>query len=198
MRHRHTTPVRDVRDQVPRQAADLRRAAVDPPPHRQRQRVFGALFDPRQRILHPGARASGGAGDDQPPGPRRCSSRATPRAASSTCCARMPSAPTPATPRCSTRTTPAHPAIPRWPGLARELARMNLSLNFYTQWYWKTDLHNLMHFLSLRADPHAQYEIRAYAEAMLGNGEAMGANGLRRVPRIPHERPRRSRRPASR
>ncbi|HTT80778.1 MAG TPA: FAD-dependent thymidylate synthase, partial [Stellaceae bacterium] len=54
-----------------------------------------------------------------------------------------------------------------WPGLARELARMNLSLNFYTQWYWKIDLYNLMHFLSLRADPHAQYEIRAYAEAML-------------------------------
>ncbi len=44
---------------------------------------------------------------------------------------------------------------------------MNLSLNFYTQWYWKTNLHNLMHFLSLRADPHAQYEIRAYAEPML-------------------------------
>src|SRR6202795_3961134 len=59
------------------------------------------------------------------------------------------------------------PVDPAWPGLARELARMNLSLNFYTQWYWKTDLHNLMHFLSLRADPHAQYEIRAYAEAML-------------------------------
>jgi len=53
------------------------------------------------------------------------------------------------------------------PGLARELARMNLSLNFYTQWYWKIDLLNLMHFLSLRADPHAQYEIRAYAKAML-------------------------------
>jgi thymidylate synthase (FAD) len=52
-------------------------------------------------------------------------------------------------------------------GLARELARMVLSTNIYTQWYWKTDLHNLMHFLSLRADPHAQYEIRAYAEAML-------------------------------
>ncbi len=60
------------------------------------------------------------------------------------------------------------PIDPTRPGLARELARMNLSLNFYTQWYWKTDLHNLMHFLSLRADPHAQYEIRAYAEAMLG------------------------------
>jgi len=60
------------------------------------------------------------------------------------------------------------PIDPSRPGLARELARMNLSLNFYTQWYWKTDLHNLMHFLSLRADPHAQYEIRAYAEAMLG------------------------------
>jgi thymidylate synthase (FAD) len=56
---------------------------------------------------------------------------------------------------------------PAWPGLARELARMNLSLNFYTQWYWKIDLHNLLHFLSLRADAHAQYEIRAYAEAML-------------------------------
>jgi len=52
-------------------------------------------------------------------------------------------------------------------GLARELARMNLSLNFYTQWYWKIDLHNFMHFLSLRADEHAQYEIRAYAEVML-------------------------------
>ena len=52
-------------------------------------------------------------------------------------------------------------------GLARELARMNLSLNFYTQWYWKTDLHNLLNFLSLRGDAHAQYEIRAYAEAMM-------------------------------
>ncbi|UFN50546.1 FAD-dependent thymidylate synthase [Roseomonas sp. OT10] len=52
-------------------------------------------------------------------------------------------------------------------GLARELARMNLTLNAYTQWYWKTDLHNLMGFLSLRADSHAQHEIRVYAEAML-------------------------------
>ncbi len=56
---------------------------------------------------------------------------------------------------------------PDQPGLARELARMNLPLNIYTQWYWKCDLHNLLHFLSLRADPHAQYEIRAYADAML-------------------------------
>jgi thymidylate synthase (FAD) len=52
-------------------------------------------------------------------------------------------------------------------GLARELARMNLTLNYYTQWYWKVDLQNFMHFLSLRADSHAQYEIRVYAEAML-------------------------------
>ena len=51
-------------------------------------------------------------------------------------------------------------------GLARELARMNLPANIYTQWYWKVDLHNLFHFLRLRADPHAQYEIRVYAEAM--------------------------------
>jgi thymidylate synthase (FAD) len=52
-------------------------------------------------------------------------------------------------------------------GLARELARMNLTLNSYTQWYWKTDLLNLMNFLFLRADSHAQYEIRVYAEKML-------------------------------
>ncbi len=52
-------------------------------------------------------------------------------------------------------------------GLARELARMSISLNFYTQWYWKIDLHNLLHFLSLRADAHAQYEIRVYAETIL-------------------------------
>ena len=51
--------------------------------------------------------------------------------------------------------------------LARELARMNLPVNFYTEWYWKIDLHNLLHFLHLRADPHAQYEIRVYAQAML-------------------------------
>ncbi|SIO30985.1 thymidylate synthase (FAD) [Rhodovulum sp. ES.010] len=51
-------------------------------------------------------------------------------------------------------------------GLARELARMNLPANIYTQWYWKTDLHNLFHFLRLRADVHAQYEIRVYAQVM--------------------------------
>ncbi|MEL6953731.1 MAG: FAD-dependent thymidylate synthase [Pseudomonadota bacterium] len=51
-------------------------------------------------------------------------------------------------------------------GLARELARMNLPANIYTQWYWKTDLHNLFHFLRLRADAHAQYEIRVYADAI--------------------------------
>ena len=52
-------------------------------------------------------------------------------------------------------------------GLARELARMNLTLNTYTQWYWKTDLLNLMNFLRLRADKHAQFEIRVYADLML-------------------------------
>jgi thymidylate synthase (FAD) len=59
------------------------------------------------------------------------------------------------------------PADPSRQGLARELARMNLTLNTYTQWYWKTNLHNLFHFLSLRADAHAQHEIRVYADAML-------------------------------
>ncbi|MGH7723802.1 MAG: FAD-dependent thymidylate synthase [Candidatus Eiseniibacteriota bacterium] len=51
-------------------------------------------------------------------------------------------------------------------GIARELARINLSVGFYTQWYWKIDLHNLLRFISLRADAHAQYEIRVYAEAL--------------------------------
>ncbi|MGL9732680.1 MAG: FAD-dependent thymidylate synthase [Wolbachia sp.] len=52
-------------------------------------------------------------------------------------------------------------------GLAREIARTNLMLNYYTQFYWKIDLHNLLHFLKLRVDKHAQYEIRVYAEIML-------------------------------
>jgi thymidylate synthase (FAD) len=61
-----------------------------------------------------------------------------------------------------------HAADPRRAGIARELARMVLPTNYYTQWYWKIDLHNLLHFVSLRADPHAQYEIRAYAEVIAG------------------------------
>lgn len=56
---------------------------------------------------------------------------------------------------------------PEFPGLAREIARIVLPLATYTQWYWKCDLHNLFHFLALRSDPHAQYEIRVYADAML-------------------------------
>ena len=51
-------------------------------------------------------------------------------------------------------------------GVAREQARKDLLLSTYTEAYWKVDLHNLLHFLRLRADPHAQYEIRAYADAM--------------------------------
>ena len=56
---------------------------------------------------------------------------------------------------------------PEKTGIARELARMTLPLNTYTQWYWKIDLHNLMHFLALRFDYHAQYEIRIYASIMM-------------------------------
>lgn len=58
------------------------------------------------------------------------------------------------------------PLDPERLGLARELARINLTLGHYTQWYWKTDLHNLLHFLALRGDAHAQYEIRVYAETI--------------------------------
>lgn len=58
------------------------------------------------------------------------------------------------------------PRMPDEPQLARELARMNLTLNYYTQWYWKIDLHNLLHFLALRIDAHAQHEIRVYGQAI--------------------------------
>jgi thymidylate synthase (FAD) len=94
------------------------------------------------------------------------------------------------------------PVDPDRHGLARELARIVLSTNIYTQWYWKIDLQNLFHFLSLRADPHAQYEIRAYAEAMLDtvrrwvpmayaafleyrmNGASISATGLQVIRRL--------------
>jgi len=52
-------------------------------------------------------------------------------------------------------------------GLSKELARTVLPLGTYTEWFWQNDLHNTLHFLRLRLDPHAQYEIRVYAEAML-------------------------------
>lgn len=58
-------------------------------------------------------------------------------------------------------------------GLAKELARSVLPLGTYTEWYWQTDLHNFLHFCKLRTDPHAQYEIRVYAEAMLAQAESV-------------------------
>lgn len=58
-------------------------------------------------------------------------------------------------------------------GLAKEIARMNLPLSLYTEWYWQIDLHNLFHFLWLRLDNHAQYEIRVYAEAMAAMAKAV-------------------------
>jgi thymidylate synthase (FAD) len=61
---------------------------------------------------------------------------------------------------------PGQPKDPDRSMLTRELARMDLPINFYTQWYWKIDLHNLFHFLGLRMDPHAQHEIREYADKM--------------------------------
>ncbi len=63
-------------------------------------------------------------------------------------------------------------------GLSRELARINLTLNTYTQWYWKVDLHNFMHFLSLRADSHSQLEIRAYADILIELLKKVGADNL--------------------
>ena len=106
----------------------------------------------------PAPRAPRGAVAGQQPGPRRGARRRGGGAGAGSCCART-----------------ARPAYDHYEamlsqdgqqGLARELARMNLPANVYTQWYWKVDLHNLFHFLRLRADAHAQYEIRAYAEVL--------------------------------
>jgi thymidylate synthase (FAD) len=58
-------------------------------------------------------------------------------------------------------------------GVAREIARIHLPVSLYTEWYWQIDLHNLFHFLKLRMDPHAQYEIRVYAEAMARCAQAV-------------------------
>ena len=105
------------------------------------------------------AAAHGGPVGHQQAGPRRGARARTPPPA---CCARSAgsaAAASPPTRSCSATTS--------GPGIARELARMVLPLNTYTQWYWKVDLHNLLHFLRLRPDPHAQYEIRAYAEVLL-------------------------------
>ncbi len=70
-------------------------------------------------------------------------------------------------------------------GLARELARIGLPMSTYTQWYWKVDLHNLFHFLRLRADAHAQMEIRVYAEALCRDRRRLGPRGLRGVRGLP-------------
>ena len=58
-------------------------------------------------------------------------------------------------------------------GIARELARSLLPVNIYTEWYWKKDLHNLLHFIGLRSDSHAQYEIRVYSDAMAESVKAV-------------------------
>ncbi len=76
------------------------------------------------------------------------------------------------------------PRDPGRRGLARELARMNLTLNTYTQWYWKVDLQNLLHFLSLRADAHAQYRDPRLRGGDDGGGEGLGSRRLPGVPRL--------------
>ena len=166
MRHRHTTPFEMCEIKyhvklpifVARQWIRHRTANVN---------EYSARYSILDNEFYiPGARAAGRAIGQQPPGPRRCAGRRGGGARAG-----------PAARGFASRAYDHYAemlnedetgeADPARDGLARELARMNLSLNFYTQWYWKIDLHNLMHFLSLRADPHAQYEIRVYAEAML-------------------------------
>ena len=72
--------------------------------------------------------------------------------------------------------------------VAREIARIDLPLSTYTQWYWKIDLHNLLHFLTLRVDDHAQWEIQEYGRVMAGMLERVAPLGLRSVARLQRAR----------
>jgi thymidylate synthase (FAD) len=158
--------LRDVRDQAAREAAGLRGAAVDPAPHGERERILRALLDPGPGVLHPRAGCAGRAVHGQQPG-RGAVLQGAEAARVLEMLKADAGAPMTITRRCCRQDGQQ--------GLARELARMNLPANIYTQWYWKTDLHNLFHFLRLRADAHAQYEIRVYAEAICGDGARLGA-----------------------
>jgi hypothetical protein len=145
--------LRDVRDQAPREAADLRGAAVDPPPHGERERVLRALLDPRPRVLHPRA------------GAQLAAQSAVNRQGRGEVLEGEEAARVLDLLREDATRNYDHylemlnederagrPDEGRQ-GLARELARMNLTLNAYTQWYWKTDLHNLLHFLRCAPTP---------------------------------------------
>ena len=148
--------VRDVRAEAAREAADLRRPPVDPPPHRQRQRVLRPLLDPRPRVLHPRARA-----------PRRpvqasttraaatCSKARRPPASSASCCADA-EPPTTTTRRCSGR-----PAGPRPRARPDEPAGQRLHPVVLEDRPAQP-----LPLPALRIDPHAQYEIRVYAEVL--------------------------------
>ena len=168
MRHRHSTPFEMCEIKYHGEAADLRRAPMDPAPHGQRERVFRPLLRHGPGVLHPRAGTAGRPIREQPAGSRRRVWRAPKPSPCWTCCGDDAGR----THDHYTWMLNEDAADPARRGLARELARMNLTLNTYTQWYWKTDLHNLLGFLSLRADPHAQYEIRAYADVMMQGVEA--------------------------
>ena len=104
-------PLRDVRDQAAREAPGLRRPPVDPPPHRQRQRILRPLLDPRPRVLHPRSRPTSPPSPQQQPGPRRPPSKAPKPPASSPSSATTPRPPTTTTRPCSPpRASRASPA----------------------------------------------------------------------------------------
>ena len=129
---------------------------MDPPPHRERQRVVGALQRDADAVLHAARGAAATAERDQQAGPRQAVPSATwrgrPPTSAGGICARRP---------CAYEWLIAN-------DVARELARIDLPLSTYTQWYWKIDLHNLLHFLTLRVDAHAQWEIQEFGAVMAG------------------------------
>ena len=152
LRHRHTHAVRNGRDQAAGPRADGLLAAVDSPSHGQRQRIQHPLFAGHRRHANDAARRmahAGGAAIAR--GAASCSTRDVGRTAYRR-------------PKPSFSSRPAQLYEERIAaGVAREQARKDLPLSTYTEAYWKVDLHNLLHFLALRMDSHAQWEIREYA-----------------------------------
>jgi thymidylate synthase (FAD) len=156
-RHKHTTPSEMVELKFHCSHAHLRCAPVDSPSHRQRQRDVGAVQPDAHAVLPAARRTAARAKRAEPSGQRR----------RLLVCERLRAE-----------------AFQRWQALradavatyewlnghevAREIARIDLPLSTYTQWYWKIDLHNLLHFLTLRVDSHAQWEIQEFGRVMAG------------------------------
>jgi thymidylate synthase (FAD) len=169
MRHRHTTPF-EMCDQVPREAADLRRRGQWIRHRTANVNEYSARYFILDREFYLLRRSTWPPSPSSTARAAATSSPARKPPTCSTCCAATPCATYDHYTRMLNTADDGTPADPTRQGLARELRPHERStLNTYTQWYWKTDLHNLLHFLCSAPTRTAQYDIRAYAEAMLAS-----------------------------